>query len=430
MRLCLSGPLTSRRQRRPAAVPASFSPRGPSRRGQQVRSADGNAFGDCPESGRARCEEKENGKLAYEESILLRRRITVKILLLNRRDIANPAGGGAEIYTHEIARGLVGKYHCECVVFASLFPGSASEEVIDGVTYVRRGNEATVHLRGFIYAVKNRKKVELIIDEFNGIGFFTFFLTNSILLIHQLYREFWFRELGGIGIFPYLLEPLLLRFYRKRLAITVSISTKKDLERLGFRRIKIVMNAIRSRAAGTMRRNAEPTLVFLGRLKRTKQPGDAIKIFREVKRNVAATRLWMIGAGPLEGELKKQAEGLAGVTFWGYVDENKKMSLLQSAHVLIVPSVREGFGINVIEAASAGCPAVGYDVPGLRDSIRHSETGYLVASADEAAVRIIGLLSNQDEFQRMSTNCRSFAAGFDWEKRVDEFWDAIKSPAR
>jgi glycosyltransferase involved in cell wall biosynthesis len=354
----------------------------------------------------------------------------VKILLLNRRDIANPAGGGAEIYTHEIARGLAAKYHCECVIFASRFPGSLPEEVIDGVTYVRRGNEATVHLRGFIYALMHRKHVARIIDEFNGIGFFTFFLANSILLIHQRYNEFWFRELGGIGIFPYLLEPLLLRLYKKRPAITVSGSTQKDLERLGFRQIAIVMNAIRSRPAGTTSKNAEPALVFLGRLKRTKRPEDAIKIFREVKRNVAAARLWMIGTGPLEGELKKQAEGLAGVTFWGYVDEDKKMSLLQSARVLIVPSVREGFGINVIEAASAGCPAVGYDVPGLRDSIRHGETGYLVASADEAAAKVIELLTDQAGFQRMSANCLAYAAGFDWEKRVDEFWDALKGPTR
>ena len=108
----------------------------------------------------------------------------MRILILNRRDIANPAGGGAEIYTHEIARGLVDKYQCTVMVFTSRFKDCAAEEIIDGIQYVRRGNEVTVHLRGFLYALKNRKKFDRLIDEFNGIGFFTFFLPNSILLIH------------------------------------------------------------------------------------------------------------------------------------------------------------------------------------------------------------------------------------------------------
>jgi len=350
----------------------------------------------------------------------------MRILILNRRDIANPAGGGAEVYTHEITSGLVSKYSCECVVFSSRFPNSAAEEVIDGVKYVRKGNEATVHLWGLVFAARNRKKFDCIIDEFNGIGFFTFFLSNSILLIHQLYKEFWFRELGVVGFFPYLLEPLLLRFYRSRLAITVSLSTKEDLDRRGFEKVRIVMNAIRRLLTATIQKDTEPTVVFLGRLRSTKRPEDAILIFRKVKKQVPAARLWMIGKGPLEGALKKNAEGLADVTFHGFVSEEAKMALLKRAHLLLVPSVREGFGINVIEAASAGTPAVGYDIPGLRDSIQHGETGYLTSSVDEAAARIVELLGDQAAYDRMSRNCLDYSKDFDWRKRVDEFWTILE----
>ncbi|MFZ2197768.1 MAG: glycosyltransferase family 4 protein [Thermodesulfovibrionales bacterium] len=351
----------------------------------------------------------------------------MKILILNRRDIANPAGGGAELYTHEIASGLVAKYGCEVVVFSSRFEESTEETTIDGVKYVRKGNEVTVHLWGFFYAVKNRTRFDHIIDEFNGIGFFTFFLPDSILLIHQMYKEFWFRELGPAGAFPYVLEPLLLSLYRKRLAITVSESTKEDLKARGFGEVRIVMNAITDRPEGEVKKDADPTIVFLGRLKSTKRPEDAIEIFRKVKQSAPAARLWMIGAGPLERVLRKQAEGLTNVVFFGWVKDNEKMALLQRAHVLVVPSVREGFGINVIEAASAGCPAVGYDVPGLRDSIRHGKTGYLTGSADEAATRIIELLNDRAAYEQMSRNCLDYAKGFEWRKRVDEFWEALSS---
>jgi glycosyltransferase involved in cell wall biosynthesis len=351
----------------------------------------------------------------------------MRILILNRRDIANPAGGGAEIYTHEIAKGLANEYNCEVMVFTSSFLHCKADEVIDRVRYVRRGNEATVHLLGFWYAFKNRARFDRIIDEFNGIGFLTFFLPNSILLIHQLYREFWFKELKVAGIIPYLVEPLLLRCYSKKMTITVSDSTKKDLEEMGFRNISIVMNAIAHfPPCGSSAKDRPPALIFLGRLRGTKRPGYAVEIFRRSKEKIPDLRLWMVGRGPDEKELKEKARSLDGVTFWGWADEELKMSLLGKASVLVVPSVREGFGINVIEAAAAGTPAIGFDVPGLRDSICHDETGYLVGSVDEAAERVAELLNDGERYAEMSRKCLEYSGGFRWENRVDEFWRNIE----
>ncbi|MBI5049907.1 MAG: glycosyltransferase family 4 protein [Nitrospirae bacterium] len=351
----------------------------------------------------------------------------MRILILNRRDIANPSGGGAEIYTHEISRGLVNNYKCEVVVFASSFPGCLPEEITDGVRYIRKGNEVTAHLWGFLYAFKNRRRFARIIDEFNGIGFFTFMLSNSMILIHQLYKEFWLRELGFIGVIPYIIEPMLLRFYRKKATITVSNSTKKDLEYIGFKNVDVVMNGIKRVPADvSLKKEDNPTLVFLGRLKITKGPGDAIEIFKKVKKDAPNIRLWMIGRGPDEETLKRAAEGLEGIKFWGWDSDDEKYSLLGRSHILLVPSVREGFGINVIEAASVGVPAIGYDVPGLRDSIRHGETGFLVGSPSEAAQMVVELLEDQKRYNEMSGRCLHYAKNFNWEERVDEFWTAIK----
>ncbi len=352
----------------------------------------------------------------------------MKVLILNRRDIANPAGGGAETYTHEIARGLVAEYGCEVTVFASSFHGCRKDEVIDGVRYLRRGNEATVHLSGFFHAIRNRKYFDRIIDEFNGVGFFTFLLPNSLLLIHQLYREFWFRELGPAGLIPYILEPLLLRLYRGKTAITVSDSTRRDLERLGFREVRVVMNAI---AHFSMKRPAEksPALVFLGRLRRTKRPEYAIDIFQRAKEKMPELELWMVGRGPDEKKLKEKARGLQGITFWGWVDEEEKRVLLDKASLLLVPSIREGFGINVIEAAASGTPAIGFDVPGLRDSILDGKTGFLVRSADDAAVKVVALLQDRRLYEEISDNCLEYSRQFQWEKRVEDFWKIMRAGA-
>lgn len=351
----------------------------------------------------------------------------MQILILNRRDIANPSGGGAEIYTHEIAKGMR-KYGDQVTIFSSSFQGCKTDETIDGIRYLRRGNEATVHLYGFLYALKNRKIFHHIIDEFNGIGFFTFMLPNSLLLIHQLYREFWFKELKVAGILPYVLEPLLLKLYRKNTAITVSASTKRDLELMAFRKVNVVMNAITfSPSEDSIVKEDPPVIIFLGRLRSTKRPEHAIEIFRIAKKKIPELSLWIVGRGPDEAALKNKARGFADVTFWGWADEEQKMFLLKKAHLLIVPSVREGFGINVIEAASAGTPAIGYDVPGLRDSIRNGETGYLARSVEEAAERVVELLSDKSLFSLMSDNCVKYAGDFRWGKRVDEFREILQA---
>jgi len=109
----------------------------------------------------------------------------------------------------------------------------------------------------------------------------------------------------------------------------------------------------------------------------------------------------------------------------GWVDDEKKMELLKEAHILFVPSIREGFGLNVIEAASMGTPAIGYYVQGLKDSIIHGETGFLAKDMDEIVRYIFNLLTNTSLYDKMVKNCLQYARGFNWDERVDEFWHKI-----
>jgi glycosyltransferase involved in cell wall biosynthesis len=353
----------------------------------------------------------------------------VRVLLLNRRDIRNPLGGGAEVYTHEVAKGL-GARGAEVTVFASTWEGAPPEETVDGIRHIRRGSELSVHLHGFLHAWRNRKLYDVIVDQFNGLGFFGFLIPGKvIMLIHQMYREFWFRELGRVGgAIPYVIEPLLLRCYRRIPVVTVSPSTRADLERLGLREVYVVMNALSGKALDAVpEKEARPTFMFLGRLRATKRPEDAVRIYRRVKAEMPEAQLWIAGTGPAEGGVRREAEGLADVTFLGHCAEDEKFRLLARAHVLLVPGVREGFGINVIEAASQGTPAVGYDIPGLRDSIRDGRTGLLAHGAEEAAQLAVGLLRDPGRYREMCEACLAYARDFTWEKRAEEFWETLNS---
>jgi len=350
----------------------------------------------------------------------------MKILILNRRDLKHPEGGGAEVYTQEIAKGLTER-GAEVSIFCSSFAGALPDEYIDGIRHLRKGSEFTVHFHGFLYALRHRQSFDLIIDEFNGLGFFSFLLPRSMILIHQLYRGFWFRELGPLGVLPYVIEPFLLWCYRKKPAVTVSNSTRMDLERIGFSNIHVVMNALSIPPLQHLpEKEKYPTLLFLGRLKSTKKPEDALAIFSKVKAEMPEARLWIIGRGPEEKNLKKLAADLPDVTFYGWLQEDEKFDLLRRAHILLVPGVREGFGINVIEAASQGTPAIGYNVHGLRDSIRNGLTGILATDPDDASAQTLKLLRNPTRYRTMSEQCFTYAKDFNWLKRGEEFWEVIR----
>ncbi len=348
----------------------------------------------------------------------------MKVLFLNRRCIKHPERGGAEVYTMELAKAVVERGGL-AEWFASKAKGLKSEEVIDGVRFIRKGSELTTHFYGLLYALK-KDKDWIVIDEFNGLGFFTFFLKNSVLLIHQLYQEFWTVELGFLG-YPFkTLEKLLLKLYRNKLAITVSESTYDDLKNLGFRHIRIIPNGLGVRPLERLPNKEESLhLVYLGRLKRTKNPEDAIKAFLLVKERIKDAKLFVVGDGPLYSYLTGKYSHLQDIVFTGYLEGEQKYKILERSHFLLVPSIREGWGQVVIEANAFGTPAIGYRVQGLKDSIRDSHTGFLVKDYKEMAEKVLELWENKELYNKLAKGCLEWAKNFSWERTKKEFLGRI-----
>ncbi len=135
-----------------------------------------------------------------------------------------------------------------------------------------------------------------------------------------------------------------------------------------------------------------PTVVFIGRLSANKRPEHAIRAFGLVRRQMPDAQMWVIGSGPEEARLRRKAG--PGVIFLGHASEEEKRERLARAHALVATSVREGWGLVVTEAAASGTVSIGYDVPGLRDSIGAS--GGILTRADPAslATGLVGLLSS------------------------------------
>ena len=81
----------------------------------------------------------------------------------------------------------------------------------------------------------------------------------------------------------------------------------------------------------------------------------------------------------------------------------------------------------MIEAAHQGTPAVGYNVHGLRDSIRDGQTGVLVEGPSEAARVTLELLGDRERYDRMVEASRAHARTFVWSQRATEFASIVES---
>ena len=209
--------------------------------------------------------------------------------------------------------------------------------------------------------------------------------------------------------------------------MTVSNSTKNDLQRLGFRCVDIVRNGLATIPLnGSPEKEPYPVLVFVGRLVKSKHPDHAILAFIRVRQFFPNAELWILGDGYMKARLEKNL--IHGAKLFGRVSDVRKFELLKRAHVLLMPSVREGWGVSVIEANAMGTPAVGYDVPGLRDSINPGITGFLGRCTPQAlAEGALSLLRDPSLFSRLSANAIEWSKRFDWNESARDFQTFLES---
>jgi glycosyltransferase involved in cell wall biosynthesis len=353
--------------------------------------------------------------------------MTKSVLILNWKDITHPKAGGAEIVIHELAKRLVNDGN-QVTLLTSAFAESTTDksaiyEVIDGINIIRVGENKFFH--SFIaanYYRKNLKnKFDIVIECVNTAPYFINFFKGKekvFLFYHQLAREIWFYETSfALSIIGYLLEPVYTwiqsRFRNK--VITVSESSKTDLTKYGFNKnlIQIITQGTNVQDPAICElRNAHNPILYLGSLRAMKRPSHALRAFQVLnsKLQITNSRFIVAGAGNELDKMKAfvKANNLEEkVEFKGKVDEETKYDLMKNAFVLIVPSLKEGWGLVVTEAARLGTPSIVYDVDGLRDSVKNGVTGFVVknSSPDAIAEKIEYLIQNPDIYNQMRKNC-------------------------
>jgi glycosyltransferase involved in cell wall biosynthesis len=356
----------------------------------------------------------------------------VRLLWLNWKDPGHPAAGGAEVVLWELSKRLVAEGHAVTVLTCG-YDGSPRHEQVDGIEVIRVGNNRYAHsFQALSYYVRRlRNRFDIVVEVVNTAPYFSVFFgrrAKRFLFYHQLAGEIWNYEtrppLSHVG--RYLLEPAANRLLANAgvPVITVSDSTRHNLKDFGFRpeRTHIISEGIQLEPAGdpsTVGKYPRLTMLSLGAMRAMKRTIDQVKAFEYAKELLPDLQLKL--AGSADDEYGSQVLAYAAtspyyqdIEYLGRVSARDKLRLMRRCHLITVTSIKEGWGLIVSEAASQGTPAVVYDVDGLRDSVRHGETGLVVAPDPSAlAQAAAGLLADQPTYRRFQ------AAGWQWSKRLN-----------
>lgn len=362
-----------------------------------------------------------------------------RVAVLNWRDLGHRLGGGAERYAWEAARALRDG-GAEVTFVTGRERGQARRDRIDGIEIRRSGGDASRILATAGYLLRHRSRLDAVVDPQCGLPAFSpLFVgarTRVLLVVHHVHRDqfgrYFPRPVAALA--RWLERTVMPRVYRGSPTVAVSESTREEMRaQLGWSGpIDLLPNGTDlPHAVSAETATPDPErLVALGRLVPHKRVDVLVRAVAELAVRRPGVRLDLIGRGTERAALEELVAELGmaeRIRFHGFVSDAEKAQLLGAAGLHVSASEVEGWGQVVLEAAAFGVPTVARDVPGLRDSIRDGETGWLLPEAgsavpDEVLVpaladrldAAIGELLDPQRAAATAQACRSWAAAFAW----------------
>ena len=356
----------------------------------------------------------------------------MRILLVNWQDRENPQAGGAEIHLHEIFGRLAAKGH-QVRLLCGGWSDCPPRAQLDGIDVFRVGTRHTFPFSAHRYYSRHFQGwADVLVEDINKIPLYTprWGANRTLALVPHLFGGTAFQEFPApVAAAVWTAERPLGRVYRRVPFEAISQSTADDLAARGIPRasVEVIYPGIDTVAytpdpAG---RSPAPVFSYLGRLKKYKGVHIVIRAFAAMAGAIPNAVLEIAGAGDYRRELETLARSLdlaERVRFLGRISESDKLALLRRSWALVFASPKEGWGITNLEAAACATPVVASNSPGIRESVRDGETGYLVphgdATAMGAAMRRIA--ESPDLVLRLGADARRFAESFTWERAADE----------
>jgi glycosyltransferase involved in cell wall biosynthesis len=367
----------------------------------------------------------------------------LRLVVVNWRDPWHPEAGGAETYAWEMARGLH-RRGATVTYLTARADGQSAAEDRDGIPIVRIGSRFTVYPRVLGWLARRRYRFDAVVDCQNGIPFFTpWALPRRVpvfCIMHHVHdAQFGVHFSPLMAAVGRLLEGRVARrAYRRHLCVAVSQSTADAMSaRLDWRGpVRIIPNGLGPAIApgpadepSVADDGPVPVLTWVGRMVAHKRVERVLDIADRL--GPAGARIDVIGRGPVGAPLAAAVaeRGLAdAVRLRGYLPEDAKRAAVAASVLHLNTSQGEGWGLCVLEAAQLGVPTVAYDVDGLRDAVRHGETGWLIRAderIEDVTERALAELADPVRRAEIAAACRAWAARFDWDRSAGQLSELI-----
>ena len=360
----------------------------------------------------------------------------LKIAILSWRDQRHPEAGGAEVFLDRVSAELARRGHA-VTIFTARYAGSLPEEVLhDGRRVVRSGGRMSVYPAVAARYLNRRGQFDAVVDVQNGVPFWSPLFTHAVVVcvVHHVHREQWRevfpRRTAALG---WALESKVApRVYRRSNYLVVSRSTADDLVEVGVprERIQVAFSGLDPQPVlDAYDPSAPPRLLVLGRLVPHKRVELALRALRELRAEFPDLTLDLAGQGYHEEALMEQAQALGvldSVRFAGRVSELEKFQLFSRATVHLLPSLKEGWGLTVIEAANQGTPTVAFrSAGGTTESVLDGQTGLLADTEDQFVEMTGRIIRDPDLRQGLSLRAKEHALQFTWSATADSLEELV-----
>lgn len=219
---------------------------------------------------------------------------------------------------------------------------------------------------------------------------------------------------GGLGG----LRTGLRRVMRRQIGMTIAISEAVKQEALQRRMVNPLAVTVINNGVDTQRfspaqpRPTDSTVLIgaAGRFVSLKGFDYFIRAAAQVAKRSMGVRFVLAGWGEEEGRLRKLVQDCGLAEFFEFAGEVSDMpSFLRKLDFFVFPSLREGFGLSLVEAMSCGLPCVAADVDGVREIVDSGHDGLLVSpgEVDAIAIALTRYLENREFARRVGVAART-----------------------
>lgn len=364
-------------------------------------------------------------------------------------------GGSARRY-HEVLKRLVSVGYEVTLYTVRLSENWKEEEIIDGIKVCRTKQV----MRDFITEDGFRRVSKVLlfslysslkvgggydVVELNHcpiIPVLAFWLRSRqpvCVTFHEVWSSEWYNYVPHRFYAPFGIALEKLYVHVPDVAVAVSDFTAKRLiELLGLDegRVKVISNGVDLKAFESIHVEKDPNrIIYVGRLNPHKKLDLLIDSFCMLIRDFHELRLDIVGDGPMKRfymDYVRRKGCTSYVRFHGKVSDDLLIKLLKRAYVYVLPSIREGQSITLLEAMAAGTPQVTVRSinNGAADLVNRSGSGVIAhLSSSGIAEKLRILLEDRDLWLKLRSNGLNYVMQHSWDRAAEEYrkvYEALK----